>query len=100
MGFFSFKSEFEILVNHPKKEAFVRFYDYVINKGNLSISNYERYDMLAFTKDTTLFSWPIDFEILFKSKKNQTTLMVKSCSGSIDLGRAQKFINYIVDVIY
>jgi hypothetical protein len=101
MGIFNFTSEFEITVNHPKEEAFNRFRDYVINKGNLSISDYELYDMLTFTKDTTLFSWPIDFYILFnEAGKSQTTLTVKSSSESIDLGKAKKIICKIVDIIY
>ena len=101
MGFFSFNSEFEITVNHPKEEAFNRFYDYVMNKGNLSISNYELYNMLAFTKDTTLFSWPIEFEIFFNgARKNQTKLTVKSSSGSIDWGKAKKIISEITNIIY
>lgn len=101
MGFFSLKSEFEITVNHPKEEAFNRFYDYVMNKGNLSISNYKLYDMLAFTKDTTLFSWPIDFEICFNGAgKNQTKLTVKSSSESFDWGKAKKIVCEIADIIY
>ena len=101
MGFFSFNNEFEITVNHPQEEAFNRFYDYVMNKGNLSISNYELYDMLAFTKDTTLFSWPIDFEIFFNGAgKNQTKLTVKSSSGTIDWGKAKRIVCEIADIIY
>lgn len=101
MGFFSFNSEFEISVKHPKEEAYSRFYDYVVNKGNLTISNYKQCDMLAFTKATSLFSYPIDFEIFFnEAENNQTTLIVKSSSGTIDWGKAKRIIGEIADIIY
>ena len=57
--------------------------------------------MLAFTKDTSLFSYPIDFEILFNEVgQSQTMLTVKSSSGTIDWGKAKKIISEITNIIY
>lgn len=101
MGFFSFNSEFEITVNHSKKDAFDRFYDYVNDQSSLKVTASEKAKKLFFTKGTSLFSYPIDFKIYFEEiDKNNTKLSVKSESGTLDLGKAKGIINDIVKEIY
>lgn len=101
MGFFSFNSEFEITVNHPQEEAFKRMLSYVNKNRSLKLVATEPSEKLFFTKGTSLFSWPIDFEITFEEiDQNNTKLSVKSESGTLDLGKAKGMINDIVTEIY
>ncbi len=101
MGFFSFNSEFEISVKHPKEEAFERMLSYVKKSNSLKLTEAERFEKLLFTKGTSLFSYPIDFEIIFEEfDHNETKLSVKSESGTIDFGKAKGMINDIVKEIY
>ena len=70
MGFFSFNSEFEISVKHPKEEAYSRFYDYVNKQSSLKVTASEKAKKLFFSKGTSLFSYPIDFKIYFEEIDN------------------------------
>lgn len=101
MSIFSLRSEFEITVKHPKEEAFGRFHSYVKKNRNLNLTDFEKCNIITFTKGMSLLSLPIDFEINFKEDgENQTVLTVKSSSGTIDWGKAKGIINDIVKEIY
>ena len=101
MGFFSFNSEFEILVNLPKEEAFERMCSYVNKNESLTQIKTKKFEKLFFTKGTSLFSYPIDFEIIFRAiDDSNTKLSVKSKSGTLDLGKSKGIINDIVKEIY
>ena len=80
MGFFSFRNNFEILVEHPQAEV---------------------YKKLVFQSKVSLFSWPIDFGVCFEATDtNETILVVESVSGNLDLGRSKGMINDIINDIY
>ena len=99
MGLFS--SEFEVVVQHTKEEAFDRFLAHVNKSKNLSLTQSNRCELISYTRKTSLFSWPIDFVIEFKEEgANNTKLMVQSASGTIDWGKAKGMINDIVKQIY
>lgn len=99
MGLFS--SEFEVVVNHSKEEAFDRFLDFIKNKRNLKLSHEHRNEMIAYIRRTSLFSWPINFTISFIAiDEHQTKLSVNSSSGTMDWGKAKGMINDIVKEIY
>ena len=101
MGFFSLNSEFEITVNHPKEKAFKNLLSYVEKSRSLKLTKTEKFEKMFFTKGTTLFSWPIDFEIFFEEiDKDSTKLSVKSESETIDFGKAKGMFNDIVKKIY
>ena len=101
MGIFSFNSDFDVKVSHPQEVAFENFLSYVNKNRSLKLTKSEKCQKLAFTKSTSLFSWPIDFEITFKViDENTTQLSVKSESGTIDFGKAKGMINDIVKEIY
>ena len=101
MGIFSFNSDFDVKVSHPQEVAFENFLSYVNKNRSLKLTESEKCQKLAFTKSTSLFSWPIDFEITFKGiDENTTQLSVKSESGTIDFGKAKGMINDIVKEIY
>ena len=96
-----FNTNFEATVNHPQEEIFKNFCKYIKQDGGLSLSSSSRFSKINFTKGTTLFSYAIDFEIeLKKTKENQTILMVKSSSDTIDLGKSKGLINDILQEIY
>lgn len=99
MGLFS--SEFDIVVNHSKEEAFDRFLDYVKNKRSLKLTHSHRSEMLAYIRRISLFSWPINFTISFSEiNEHQTRLSVNSSSGTVDWGKTKGMINDIVKEIY
>ena len=77
------------------------YYSYVKKSNSLKLTEAERFEKLLFTKGTSLFSYPIDFEIIFEEfDHNETKLSVKSESGTIDFGKAKGMINDIVKEIY
>ena len=101
MGFFSFNSEFEVTVNHPKEEAFESLRSYVEESWSIKLTKAEKFEKLFFTKGMTLLSLPIDFEVSFEEiDKNNTMLSVKTESGTMDFGKAKGMFNDIVKKIY
>lgn len=96
-----FNTKFEVVVNHPLEEIFKNVCKYIQEDSNLSMSSSNRNDTIFFTKGTSLFSYGIDFEIKFKEQKtNETILMVKSSSDTIDFGKSKGIISDILKEIY
>lgn len=101
MGLMSFKSDFEVVVKHPKETAFDKLLSYLLSSKKFKNVHYTRSEWISFTRRTSLLSYPIDFDVKFTSADStQTTLVVHTVSGTIDWGKAKGMINDIVKEIY
>ena len=99
MGFFSFRNNFEVAVNHPKEVVYKQFVSY-ITKKHWAIVSSEESKKISFQTKMTLISYPIDFEIAFQSiDESSTNLIVSASAGHLDLGRSKKIIDEIVKEI-
>ena len=100
MGFFSFRNNFEILVEHPQAEVYKKFVAQIRKRG-WTIAEAKQPTKLVFQSKVSLFSWPIDFGVCFEATDtNETILVVESVSGNLDLGRSKGMINDIINDIY
>ena len=97
MGFFSFRNNFEVAVNHPKEAVYKQFTSY-IRQEKWAITSSEESEKISFQTKMTLISYPIDFDVVFQSNgETSTKLIVSASAGHLDLGRSKKIIDKIIE---
>lgn len=96
MGYFSFRNNFEVIVNHSKDAVFKNFISYVQTK-NWNYSFSETKEELYFTTNITLVAYPMNFDIFLLSvNESSTKIIINTNSSQLDMGRSQKIIDDIL----
>lgn len=100
MGFFEFNKNFELVVDQPKTEIHQKFTSYIKKKRWEMLSLDE--ENISFRTNTTLLSFPIDFDVKLTSiNESSTKLSVYTERSQVfDFGKSEGIIHDIINEIY